>query len=132
MSGSLNYDAFLTKVAHTGTELVYSTFIQGSKNDYGVDIAVNELNEAIVVGRTQSTDFPVVDAVQSEFGGSQDGFVVKLADTGNLYAYATYLGGASGDEINAIAISPAVSHSREATAIMMATGRGTNRLRRYT
>jgi hypothetical protein len=57
-----------------------------------------------VAGYTYSTDFPLVNALQSTFAGIDDVFIAKLAPAGNRLLYATYLGGHLQDEAEGIAV----------------------------
>jgi len=62
-----------------------------------------------VAGPTESSDLPVLGAVQGTFaGGSSDGFVAHLSATADLLA-ATYLGGADDDWIADLAVDDAGS-----------------------
>jgi hypothetical protein len=91
-------DAFVTKFTPAGNALVYSTFVGGSLNPpYGDDqafaIAVNSAGQAHITGKTNSPDFPIAHAVQSQKGDVYDAFVTKLNATGSALVYSTYLGG---------------------------------------
>ena len=90
-------DAFLACVRPSGSSLFYSTYLGGSEDDIGWDIALDEDGSAYVVGATDSTDFPVTPGAfdTSYNGGYSDAFVAKLS-AGTLH-YATYLG-EDGDE----------------------------------
>jgi beta-propeller repeat-containing protein len=84
------------------SDLLYSTFLGGSGDEHG--FGIDQLSgEIYVTGRTGSTNFPTVGAVQSTKGGtgsSNDAFVAKLdpAQTGSAQLeYSTYLGGSSPD-----------------------------------
>src|SRR6266480_1280581 len=50
-------DAFVTKLDPTGCALVYSTYLGGSGDDFGVGIAVDSQGAAYVTGWTSSADF---------------------------------------------------------------------------
>jgi len=64
------------------------------------------MGEAHVIGRTNSTNFPTVAALQPSFGGGQfDVFVTKFAQDGQSLLYSTYLGGAGRDEDRNISIA---------------------------
>jgi len=93
------WDVFVTKLNASGSDLVYSTYLGGSGEDGGNDIAVDESGNAYVTGYTYSTDFDVTPgAFQTTFGGGKYyAFVTKLNATGRGLAYSTYLGG-SGDD----------------------------------
>ena len=100
-------DAFVTKLQITGAGLFYSTFLGGSGADVGRSIAVDGLGRAHVAGSTSSTNFPVLGAIQSQFGGVRDAFVSKLAATGGALFYSTYLGGSAGDDANSVRLDGA-------------------------
>jgi hypothetical protein len=103
--GGLNeYDAFVTKIASSGSSLDYSTYLGGSRKETGYGIAVNGSN-AYVAGRTTSTNFPVKNEYQgSHGGGDYDAFVTKFSSAGNTLIYSTYLGGSGNDSGWGIAV----------------------------
>lgn len=99
-------DAFVAKLNADGSTLVYSTYLGGSADDGGSDIAVDTSGNAYVTGTTRSTNFPTANAVQPNFGGAgYDAFVVKL-NSGGALVYSTYLGGDSFDLGFGIAVDP--------------------------
>ncbi len=106
-------DAFVTKFNPTGTALVYSTFLGGSCDNEAWGIAVDAAGSAYVTGNTCSTNFPTVNAFQSQFGGgefSRDAFVSKLNPAGSALVYSTYLGGSGSENdenMGAIAVDAA-------------------------
>ena len=51
-------DAFLTKLAPSGANLVYSTLLGGVNNDVANHVAVDAAGAAYVTGWTISTNFP--------------------------------------------------------------------------
>ena len=91
-------DAFVTKIAPTGSALVYSTYLGGSSFDRGFGIAVDAAGNAYVTGETLSSNFPITPgALQTTFAGVEDAFVTKLDPTGSRVVYSTYLGGSGYD-----------------------------------
>ena len=64
--------AFVAKFSPTLTQLVAATFLGGSSSESATGIAVDSSGNAIVVGRTYSVDFPLMNAVQSSCGPSLD------------------------------------------------------------
>jgi hypothetical protein len=62
-------DAFVVKVDSAGG-LVYATTIGGGDEDYANAIAVDAQGRARIAGNTISADFPVVNPLQSQLGGS--------------------------------------------------------------
>jgi hypothetical protein len=95
-------DGFVTKFQANGQELEYSTYLSGRAEDQGLVIDVTRNGEALVGGRTDSTDFPVTaGAAQPRFGGYIDGFALKLRKTGTP-AWSTFLGGKDADRATGI------------------------------
>jgi len=106
LEGWLMCDAFVSKFSPTGETLVYSTYLGGSKQDFGNGIVVDGSGNAYVTGDTYSVDFPVVnpyDGTLNQYGFS-DVFVSKFSPIGNALVYSTYLGGSVYDVGYGIAI----------------------------
>jgi hypothetical protein len=99
---SFSYDAFVTKIDGTGLSLIYSSFIGGNNFDSGRAIAVDSSGNAYITGSTNSTNFPLVNPLQSSIGGDSDIFVSKVNSGGTGFIYSTYLGGSGTDVGNAI------------------------------
>ena len=98
------YDAFVTALNPTGTARVYSTFLGGSQQDYGVGIAVDSQASAYIAGYTASSDYPHTSgALQPAKGSGYDAVVTKLTSSGTI-AYSTFLGGNGDDYGMAIAV----------------------------
>ncbi|MBI2926127.1 MAG: SBBP repeat-containing protein [Verrucomicrobia bacterium] len=89
--------------------LSYSSFLGGEGRERGWDIAADSEGNAYVTGVTLSTNFPVADALQANFGGGFDSdmFVMKLDASGTNLVYSTYLGGTTEDAGFAIAVDAA-------------------------
>lgn len=101
-------DAFVTKIATSGSSLVYSSYLGGGSVDVGEKIAVDGAGNAYVTGYTYSTNFPIKNAIQPLYGGgSSDAFVTAVAASGSSVLYSTYLGGISYDFGDGIAVDGA-------------------------
>lgn len=106
-------NAFVTKLAPGGNSLAYSTYLGGSAADSAFAITIDSTGEAIVVGYTNSLDFPLVNPYQSSnnvsVGGSTAGtaFVSKVNASGSGLVYSTYLGGSTFDDAQAVAVDAA-------------------------
>ncbi len=91
-------DLLVFKLNATGTALVYSTTIGGTGNDTASSLALTTDNRAVVVGSTNSLDFPVTaGAFQESLGaasGNRNAVVVRLSNAGAI-EYGSYLGGSS-------------------------------------
>jgi hypothetical protein len=100
-------DAFIVKLDASGTNLIYSTYLGGSFNDEAWAIAVDTNRNLYVIGRTSSSDFPVVNPYQSFLRGLQNVFVARLNANGTALDYSTYLGGLLSDDGYRIAVDTA-------------------------
>jgi hypothetical protein len=105
LSGSGSTDCFATKVNPDGSDFLYSTYIGGTGYDNAEDISIDNAGNAYVVGRTNSTNYPVTTgAFQTTSKGSYDLVLTKINPTGSNWVYSTYLGGTSDQYVNAIAV----------------------------
>lgn len=100
-----NSDVFVTKFNTSGNALVYSTYLGGSNNDYPAALRIDGSGNAYVVGYTNSTNFPVANALRSTLAGNNDAFVSKLNASGSALVYSTYLGGSSNDIATGLAVA---------------------------
>ena len=94
-------DAFVVGLDATGS-LFYSTCLGGSFSDNGRGIALDPFGGILVTGFTRSSDFPISNAFQPEWGsgdvGASDSFVTKLDPSlEDQVVYSSYLGGDSRD-----------------------------------
>ncbi len=104
-------NVFVTELNPTGTALVYSTYLGGltGNGDTGFAIAIDAQGDAYVTGLTTSSNFPTVNAIQSELKSTAgDAFVAEVNPTGSGLIYSTYLGGSgvAGDVGTGIAVDP--------------------------
>jgi hypothetical protein len=90
-------DAFVAKMSDRG-RLLWCTYLGGSGLEEPSRVAIDDDGNIIVIGRTESDDFPTTDDVlQTVFGrGESDGFI-SVFDTDGELLRSTYLGG-SGSE----------------------------------
>ena len=96
-------DGFVTKFTRSGGGVVYSTYLGGRAEDQGLAVDVTVQGQALVGGRTDSSNFPVTaGAAQSTFGGYIDGFATKLRGDGTA-AWSTFLGGTDADRATGVA-----------------------------
>ena len=97
--------AFVTKLNSAGNGLIYSTYLGGNVDDYGLGIAVDAGGNSYLTGYTNSENFPTLNPFQATYGGGAwDVFVVKLNSAGNGLIYSTFLGGNGDDYGNGIAV----------------------------
>jgi hypothetical protein len=74
-------DAFISKVDHLGTHLIYSGYIGGAGSDYGLAITVDGAGNAFIAGQTSSNQasFPALHWFDVTQNGNFDGFVAKVS-----------------------------------------------------
>ena len=96
------YNAVISKLNPTGSELIYSTYLGGGSTDGSTlgnvywtnPIVVDKSGNAYVAGFSSSGDFPVTaGAYQAKNNGSINITVSKLNPTATALLYSTYLGG---------------------------------------
>lgn len=92
-------DAAITKYNPIGTAQLFSTYLGGSSDDQPHSMVVNSLGQLVVMGRTNSTNFPTTTGAydQSQNGGF-DIFISQFSPTGTMLV-STFVGG-SGDDAN--------------------------------
>ena len=107
-------DAYILKL-QTPAEIGYATYLGGTGNDQGLGVAVDAGGYAYIIGSTQSTDIPVINAVIDGGGNSlnqlkntqhPEAYLAKITPDGTALIMSAYLGGSAGDQGNAIALSP--------------------------
>jgi len=92
------FDAFVTELNTSGTAMVYSTYVGGSLDDFGISVVVDSGGNAYLAGDTTSTDFPTTsDAFQTALGGGNDNFITELNKDGTALVHSSYLGGSLDD-----------------------------------
>jgi MYXO-CTERM domain-containing protein len=101
-------DAFITEIAAAGNALVYSTFLGGSGTDLASSLALDGSGAAIVVGQTQSVDFPMLGAFQNRNNAPTtaigNAFAAIVEPSGRHLVGSTYFGGEGGARAQAVAI----------------------------
>lgn len=96
-------DAFVTKIAPDGS-LIYSSYLGGDGGEQGVAIALDGSGAAYVVGRTDSSNFPVFKAPRFGPQGMDDAFLTKVTADGAQLAYSTRIGGTNADHATGVAV----------------------------
>ena len=92
---NINYDGdksdgFVVKLSSAGKRL-WSSYIGGSGEDYGVGIAVDAAGNAFVTGSTESNGW-VAGGQNLNLVGGQDAFLVKISPLGQ-HLWSSFLGG---------------------------------------
>lgn len=98
-------DVFVAKLNSDGSDLVYSTFIGGTKLDIANSIDIDFNGNAYVTGYTISPNFPTTaNAFDPNYHRGPDVFVAKLNSDGSDLIYSTFLGGEYADIGSSISV----------------------------
>ena|GEM_PF-1154067 len=97
-------DVIIAKLDPAGDALVYSTYLGGVNGEIPDAIGIDDVGCAYVMGTATSSGFPLKNPYQTD-QGDWDMFLAKLADTGDMLVYSTYLGGNDREEGYGLAIS---------------------------
>jgi fibronectin type 3 domain-containing protein len=74
--------AIYVKMNDNGTEYLYSTYIGGNNDESAVDVAWDPTcDQVIILGWTDSYDFPVKKAIEQYYRGGVDVFLTKFETT---------------------------------------------------
>ena len=120
----IHTDMGLSKYDTTGHNLIYSTYLGGTKADLPHSLYVNDNYELYILGTTGSFDFPTsADAYDNSFNGGPytttfgygiafqygiDMVISRLSSDGTALLSSTYLGGSSNDGFNS---APALKYN---------------------
>ena len=106
-------DVFITRLNPAGSgpaDLLYSTFVGGSSQDYPNGIVLDGSGSIYVTGQSVSADFPLTADALDPVQASLEAFVLKLSPAGSGPAdltYSTFWGGSDLDTGFAIALDGA-------------------------
>ncbi len=82
------------KFTPNADRVVYFSVIGSNGWDSAYSIAVDSSGSAVIFGSTRNPNFPVKNAIQTEFKAAYDNtFVTRLSPDGKSLAYSTYYGG---------------------------------------
>ncbi len=102
-------DPALPLVIDPEVDLAFSTFLGGSNNDMGEDIALGVEGDPWVTGETLSLDFPGTEELLTgtgDGGGGFDAFLAHLDSVGQTLISTTIIGGASDEFAHGVAHHP--------------------------
>lgn len=97
-------DAFVAQFSSEGDELTFSSFLGGSSADLAIGIVLAPEEKIYVAGETQSSDFPVLNGLQTRIGGSSDFFLTCIQLPEYTLVQSTFLGGSSSESLRDLAI----------------------------
>lgn len=126
-------DAFLLRIDDGGFALDHSTYLGGSGHEDAKGMELNRTDDAVLVGKTLSSDFPLESAADTTLGGTTDGFAARIDDEdlgGGSFAtfldFSTYVGGSDPDVAYGVGTEPFagpyVTGQTESTDLVTTTG----------
>jgi hypothetical protein len=71
-------DTFVTAFNKDASGLIYSVLLGGTSDDFGYGIALDSADNAWIMGRTLSTNFPTVAPLQSSLMGTNDAYLARI------------------------------------------------------
>ncbi len=93
--------AYVAKFDPSGSTLLYSTYLGGNNFTFGIRVVLDSAGDAYVVGETDATNFPTVNAIQAANAGTATGFTndafISELDPAGVLVFSTYLGGNTED-----------------------------------
>jgi hypothetical protein len=101
-------DAFVAKLDPTGASLVFSTYLGGAGDDNAEAVAVGPAGKAVLKGVTESSNFPVMNALIPAFRGIRDAFIAQLAPDGRSLEWSTYFGGTHAEDPDQTGVGVAI------------------------
>jgi hypothetical protein len=90
---------YAAKLSSDMKKILWCTYVGASRNDWPRGgLALDEQDNVVIVGGTNSKDFPTTEgAYQRELKGQRDAAVVKLSSDGSRLVFSTLLGGSDWD-----------------------------------
>lgn len=93
-------DAYVTCLDSTGSSLVFSTFIGGTRNEQPYDVSLGPNGDIYVTGWTSSYDYPTTQgAFKTTKIFGTDTFVSRLTADGSALVYSTFLGASANAQV---------------------------------
>lgn len=93
-------DGIIVKMDENLSQILWSSYLGGSSDDAIFSVTFDSTQNLIVSGGTRSLNFPVQNALQSNYqGGRADGFIAKIHQSGSGILHSTYYGTNSYDQI---------------------------------
>lgn len=98
---NLACDISISKYDSSGQNLLYATYLGGEQDEYPHSLVVDHKDQLLVMGTTNSEDFPVTkQAFDTLMNGQYDIIVAKFTENGSALVGSTYFGGTRNDGLN--------------------------------
>jgi gliding motility-associated-like protein len=134
-SGSIT-DITISKFAADGSDLLYSTYLGGSRTELPHSLIANEAGELFILGTTSSNNYPIttgcfdssynggnsINVSGIDYENGSDIVVTKMAANGQSLIGSTYMGGSANDGLNTGLLK--FNYADEARGEIMLDGQG--------
>ncbi|MBL7856347.1 MAG: gliding motility-associated C-terminal domain-containing protein [Cyclobacteriaceae bacterium] len=101
-------DAIVFKLNFDLSQLLWSTFLGGNGTDASHTIKLDKEQNIYVAGGTTSPEFPITtNTYQTQYKLGADGWIAKIANTGDSIHYSTFTGTSGFDQIYFLDINEA-------------------------
>jgi hypothetical protein len=97
-SDSSGYDAFFTRMNHTGENLLLSSYLGGSNEDRSYAMEVLSDDSILITCPSSSSDMPVQGAIMNHSGYS-DGYIALINQENPDLLFGSHYGGSSNDYV---------------------------------
>ncbi len=98
-------DVFFATLDADG-KMIAASYLGGIGDDIGAAIKLDKTGRRYLSGTTDSSDFPVKNALQAKHQGDDDLFVAVINEAGSILEFASYLGGSGTDKGYDIGLMP--------------------------
>ncbi len=99
-------DAFLARLVPTGSTVSWSTLLGGGGRDASVAVAVDQDGSVVLLGETESGDFPAPAGATWSADGKRDLFLARFAGDGSSMERSLRFGGRGNDVPLDLALAP--------------------------
>jgi uncharacterized protein (TIGR03437 family) len=94
---------FVIKMSNDGQRVIYFAELSSGAWDEAFDVAAGSDGTAVVVGLTESTNFPLKNPLQTTFTATHwSGFFSKITADGRSLVFSSYYGGSNSDTASAV------------------------------
>ncbi|MDA3798542.1 MAG: SBBP repeat-containing protein [Kiritimatiellae bacterium] len=99
-----SFDAYLMKISRSDWSLEFSTYLGGVGDDRCYGVASDSDSNIYMVGQAQSTDFPLVNALDSYYS-NPEGFICRFTSDGQTLDFSSFVGGYGSDILSHITVN---------------------------
>lgn len=103
-TGRKPLEGFIARLSADGANVLASTLYGGNDEDQVIDVDLAPDGRVVAVGITESTNLPVLAAVQATYGGDDDAFIAVFNEGLTELLMASFLGGEEDDSAEGVAV----------------------------